>query len=127
MENNEKDKIEEIIEALMIKAFFEKFTRDKKVYIKGMYEFLRKKVGLVWLKEKPFYSKARKIYERLHSKYRRVKRHKKMTKLQNKYKNLRIYEAYSYLEMKGKFKLVNEDIETFEEVLEILFANLKKK
>ena len=122
-----KDKIKEIITALMIKAFYEKFTRNKKIYIHGMYEFLTKKVGLIWLKEKPFYAKARKIYEKLHSRYRSAKRSKKLNKLQSKYKKLQIIEAFTYLEYKEKFKLTNEDIETFEETLEILFANLKKK
>ncbi len=122
-----KDKIEEIIEALMIKAFFEKFTRGKKIYIHGMYNFLKNKVGLVWLKEKPFYSKARKIYKKFYMRYRNAKKQKTLQKIQNKYKKLKIVESYTYLHYKDKFHFKNEDFEIFEEFLEILFSDIKKK
>ncbi len=122
-----EDKLSILIKSLMKKAFFRKFADEKKIYIPGMYEYLKKQLGFTWLKKKSFYSKARKIYERLYQRYRNAKKQKKLQKLQDKYKGLKIIEAYAYLNMQDKFKYINDDFETFEEFLEILFAKIKKK
>ena len=121
------DNIEKIIRGLLNRGFYEKFTKDRKIWLKNYYEFLKKEVGLVWLEEKPFLNKAKKILNQYYVKLNKYKKYKKLQQIQKKYKKLKITEAFFYLSLKEKFMLKNEDLETFEEMLEILFSELKKE
>jgi len=129
MTNNEKDWLKSVIKSLLTKNFYKKFITlgEHKIYIKNLYSFLKDDLNIIWLKEKPFVSKARGIYRTMLTKFYSYKRNERLKKLQKKYPNLQIIEAYYYLNLKKKFDLKNEDLEIFGEVLEILFAKLKKK
>ena len=128
-QNNEKNWLEKVIRTLLMINFYKKFiTLGKhKIYIKNLYKHLKEDLGIEWIKEKSFYTKARRIYQSLSKKYSYYKKNKELQRIQNKYKNLQIIEAYYYLSLKGKFKLKNEDLEIFDEMFDILFAKLKQK
>jgi len=129
MENKEEKWLDKIIKTLLIRNFYRRFvTAGKhKIYLKNLYQYFKDDLNADWLKEKSFYTKARRIYQKLAKKYSYYKKNKELQKIQDKYKNLQIIEAYYYLSLKEKFKLKNEDLEIFEEMLNILFAKLKQK
>lgn len=129
IEKKEKDWLEKIIRTLIINNYYKKFitVNKHKIYINNIYEYLKKDLGIVWLKKAPFISKAKKIYAILNSKYNYYKHNKNLQKIQKQYPTLQITEAFFYLTLKNKFKLKEEDLETFQEVLEIIFAKLKQK
>ena len=129
MQNTKQDWLEKLIKSYLIKAFYRRFiTLGKhKIYLKNIYNYIREKMNIYWLKEKSFYTKARNIYNKMLSKYQYHRKSKELQKIQNKYKNLQVTEAYLYLSLNEKLKLKNEDLEIFDEMLDILFAKLKQK
>jgi len=129
MENKEEKWLDKIIKTLLIRNFYRKFvTAGKhKIYLKNLYQYLKDDLNADWLKEKSFYTKARRIYQKLTKKYSYYKKNKELQKIQNKYKDLQIIEACYYLSLKGKFQLKNEDLEIFDEMLDIVFAKSEGK
>ena len=129
MENKEEKWLDKITKTLIIRNFYRRFvTAGKhKIYLKNLYQYLKDDLNADWLKEKSFYTKARRIYQKLAKKYSYYKKNKELQRIQNKYKNLQIIESFYYLHLKGNVNLKNEDLESFEEMLNILFAKLKQK
>jgi hypothetical protein len=129
LQENKPDWIENLIKRLLIRAYYKKFLNVGKyrIYVKNLYEYVVNDLKMDWIKEKPFLSKARKILHTYQTKFYKYKANERLKKLQNKYPTLQIIEAYYYLSLKEKCKLKNEDLNAFEEMLEILFAKIKKK
>lgn len=121
--------LDKVIKTLLINGFYKKFisVNKQKIYIENLYNFLKKDLQAGWIQKAPFTSKAKKLYNTLNSKYHYYKKNKRLQALQKKYPNLQITEAFFYLTLKEKSKLKDEDLETFDEVLEIIFAKLKQK
>ena len=125
----ENDWIEKIIKNLLIKNFYTKFIKlgKHKIYLHNIYNFVRDKMQLTWIKKKPFLSKVKKIYRTYLNRYYYYKNNKKLQEIQKKYTKLQITEAFFYLSLKEKVKLKEEDLKLFDEVLEIIFAPIMKK
>ena len=133
MEKNEikteNDWLEKVIKSLLTRNFYTKFIKlgEHKIYLNNLYKFVKEKMQITWIKKKPFLSKTRKIYRIYLNRYYYYKNNKKLQKIQEKYKKPQVIEAFFYLSLKGKVKLREEDLELFDEVLEIIFAPLAKK
>jgi len=124
----EKDTIEKIIETLIKRQYLKKFLGLKeRIDLKSIYDFFKKELRFDFLEEKPFKAKAKKVYNKFKQQYHRIQNNDKLNILQGKYKKLRIIDAYAHLVFSGKWKLKNDDLELFEEMLEILFADIKKQ
>ncbi len=129
IEKQEKSWLEKVINTLLIDAFYRKFISvgEKRIYLNNLYEFLKKQLGVTWVKKAPFMSIAKKIYHKYKNRYNFYKKNERLQKIQKKYPNLQLTEAFFYLSLKKNWKLKDEDLETFDEVLEIIFAKLKQK
>jgi len=129
MQENEQNWLKNVIKTLLIRNFYKKFITCGKhrIYLKNLYEFLRKDLQASWIKEKPFIAQAKKMYNQIIVKYYSYKNNERLKELQKKYPKLQIIETYYYLNLHEKFKLKDEDIELFEESLEILLAPLKQR
>lgn len=129
IQKQEENWLEKVIKTLLIVNYYKKFItlNQHKIYLENLYGYLKKDIGATWIKKAPFISKAKKIYNTFNSKYHYYKKNSRLKKIQRKYPNLQITEAFFYLAIKGKCKLKDEDLEAFEEMLEIIFAKIKQK
>ena len=125
----EKSWLEKVINTLLIDAFYRKFISvgEKRIYLNNLYEFIKKQLGVTWVKKVPFMSMARKIYRKYKNRYKFYKKNKRLQRIQRKYPKLQLTEAFFYLSLKKNWKLKDEDLETFDEILEIIFARLKQE
>jgi hypothetical protein len=128
MEEKKKDWLETITKNLLVNNFYKKFESigEHKIYLKNIYLYLKNDLHMDWIKERPFLSKAKNIYNGLTTKFQNYKRNEKLQKIQRKYPELQINEAYFYLSLKNRVKMKDEDLELFEEMLNILVAKVKK-
>jgi len=118
--------IEKIVTGLIKKNFYKKFTQGYKVSAKSAYNFCVYKLHMTYLKSEPFSKFFKKIVSKFYVKYNRIRKDKELDLLQKKYSKLQIKEAFFYLSLHDKMKLCKDDLVLYEEMLDILFAKLKK-
>jgi hypothetical protein len=133
MQNNKdlkkiNDRLEKIIDTEIKNQYIRKFLFQKeKINLKSIFYHLKDEIGFVWLKEKPFMSKARKIHNRYKQQLHRIYTNKDLVKLQKNYPTLQIFHTYAYFVFTKTLELKKSDIEKFKLGLEILFKIVKAK
>ena len=115
-------KFEKTMKTLIIINFYRKFALNKKVKAENIYNFFVYKLGHYWLKKPPMLSHIRKKLTPYYNKLQRTKKNEEIQRIQKKYPDFKIGEAYFYWSVKEDRKLKQEDIKIFEEILDILTA-----
>ncbi|NDJ27706.1 hypothetical protein DMB95_06975 [Campylobacter sp. MIT 12-8780] len=133
-QNKQPSRLEKIIHTWLIKAFQYQLANpnDKR-------KMNREKVCLNFIisifspQTQPnpqLIGASKNLYKRLKNtireKLKRVSKTPKLQTLKEKYPKLEIERAYKYAVLSNKFALTNEDIETFEKIIEILALNVSK-
>jgi len=118
--------IEKIVIGLIKKNFYKRFIKNYKISAKSAYKFCVYKLHMTYLKSEPFNKMFRKIVSKFYIKLNRIKKNEELDLLQKKYSKLQIKEAFFYLSLHDKMKLCKDDLVLYEEMLDILFAKLKK-
>ena len=116
-------KFEKTLRTLIINAFYRKFTLNKKIRAENIYNFFLYKLGHYWLQKPPMLSHIRKKLIPFYTKLRRTKKNEEIQRIQKKYPDLKVAEAYFYWTIKDNRKLKQEDFEVFEvfeQILDIL-------
>ena len=113
-------KFEKTLRTLIINAFYRKFILNKKIRAENIYNFFLYKLGHYWLQKPPMLSHIRKKLIPFYTKLRRTKKNEEIQRIQKKYPDFKVAEAYFYWSVKEDRKLKQEDIKIFEEILDIL-------
>ena len=122
-------KFDRTLKTLIINAFYRKFTLNKRVRAEDIYNFFVYKLGHYWLQKPPMLSHIRNKLIPFYTKLRRTKENEEIQRIQKKYPDLKVAEAYFFWSIKEDRKLKKEDIEIFEQIIDILTGGkmLKKE
>ena len=119
--------IEKVIKGHLKRAFFYHLKDNRKINSRILSEILNKSIGKDNFNNIIGFKRVfDKLKNTMYKKIQRVRKDKKIQELQKAYPNLKITEAFAFATLKNKFKLKDDDITLFREMIEILMANVEK-